>query len=151
MCSGLRPEGGAPGLPVPAVVAVGADAVFVVDSGRAKQMLFNFVDSRKSSGSKLGVVYLISGLVPRKGGEDGANVGSCQKVVLVKEKDLDSVKAKFTEVLSEHIYSVQKSQDNVTMTSLCLADKSMTSQLRRASPPSRTRQRCPERRSSCPK
>ena len=33
----------------------------------AKQMLFNFVDSRKSSGSKLGVVYLISGLVPRYG------------------------------------------------------------------------------------
>ena len=33
----------------------------------AKQMLFNFVDSRKSSGDKLGVVYLISGLVPRYG------------------------------------------------------------------------------------
>ena len=31
----------------------------------AKQMLYNFVDSRKSSGSKLGVVYLVSGLVPR--------------------------------------------------------------------------------------
>ena len=31
----------------------------------AKQMLFNFVDSRKSSGCKLGVVYLVSGLVPR--------------------------------------------------------------------------------------
>ena len=32
----------------------------------AKQMLFNFVDSRKTSGSKqLGVVYLVSGLVPR--------------------------------------------------------------------------------------
>ena len=31
----------------------------------AKQMLFNFVDSRKSSRSQLGVVYLISGLVPR--------------------------------------------------------------------------------------
>ena len=90
----------------------------------AKQMLFNFVDSRKSSGSKLGVVYLISGLVSRKGGEDDANVGSCQKVVLVKERDLERVKTKFTEVLSEHIYSVQKSPDNVTMTSLFLADKS---------------------------
>ena len=84
----------------------------------AKQMLFNFVDSRKSSGSKLGVVYLISGLVSRKGGEDDANVGSCQKVVLVKERDLERVKTKFTEVLSEHIYSVQKSPDNVTMTYL---------------------------------
>ena len=41
----------------------------------AKQMLFNYVDIRKSSGShqekdsrkssKLGVVYLVSGLVPR--------------------------------------------------------------------------------------
>ena len=31
----------------------------------AKQMLYNFVASRKSSESKLGVVYLVSGLVPR--------------------------------------------------------------------------------------
>ena len=60
----------------------------------------------------------------RKGGEDEANAGTCQKVVLVKEKDLESVKAKFTEVLSEHIYSVQKSPENITMTSLFLADKS---------------------------
>jgi len=90
----------------------------------AKQMLYNFVESRKSSGSKLGVVYLVSGLISRKGGEDEANTGSCQKVVLVKEKDLEGVKAKFTEVLSEHIYSVQKSPENITMTSLFLADKS---------------------------
>jgi len=90
----------------------------------AKQMLYNFVESRKSSGSKLGVVYLVSGLISRKGGEDEANAGSCQKVVLVKEKDLEGVKAKFTEVLSEHIYSVQKSPENITMTSLFLADKS---------------------------
>ena len=60
----------------------------------------------------------------RKGGEDDANAGTCQKVVLVKEKDLESIKAKFTEVLSEHIYSVQKSPDNIMMTSLFLADKS---------------------------
>ena len=60
----------------------------------------------------------------RKGGEDEANSGSCQKVVLVKEKDLEGVKTKFTEVLSEHIYSVQKSPENITMTSLFLADKS---------------------------
>ena len=60
----------------------------------------------------------------RKGGEDEANVGSCQKVVLVKEEDLSRVKAKFSEVLSEHIYSVQKSPENVSMTSLFLADKS---------------------------
>jgi len=90
----------------------------------AKQMLYNFVESRKSSGSKLGVVYLVSGLISRKEGEDEANAGSCQKVVLVKEKDLEGVKAKFTEVLSEHIYSVQKSPENITMTSLFLADKS---------------------------
>ena len=31
----------------------------------AKQMLYNFVESRKSSGGKLGVVYLVSGLVSR--------------------------------------------------------------------------------------
>ena len=100
----------------------------------AKQMLFNYVDTRKSSGShqedsrkssKLGVVYLVSGLVPRKGGEDEANVGSCQKVLLVKEQDLARVKARFTKVLSEHIYSVQKSSENVTLTSMFLADKSM--------------------------
>ena len=43
----------------------------------------------------------------RKGGEDEANVGSCQKVMLVKQRDLERVKTKFTQVLSEHIYSVQ--------------------------------------------
>ena len=31
----------------------------------AKQMLYNFVESRKSSGSQLGVVYLVSGLISR--------------------------------------------------------------------------------------
>ena len=31
----------------------------------AKRMLYNFVESRKSSGSQLGVVYLVSGLVSR--------------------------------------------------------------------------------------
>ena len=87
----------------------------------AKQMLFNFVETKKN---QLGVVYLVSGLLPRKGGEDEANVGTCQKVILVKEKDLERVKAKFTEVLSEHIYSVQKSPENITMTSLFDADKS---------------------------
>ena len=61
----------------------------------------------------------------RKGGEDEANVGTCQKVLLVKEQDLARVKARFTKVLSEHIYSVQKSSENVTLTSMFLADKSM--------------------------
>ena len=90
----------------------------------AKQMLFNFVQSRQSSGDNLGVVYLMSGLVPAKGGEDAATAATCQKVVLVKEQDRETVRAKFSELLSEHVYSVQKSAESVAVTSLFLADKS---------------------------
>ena len=94
----------------------------------AKQMLFNFVQSRQSSGDKLGVVYLMSGLVPAKGGEDAATAATCQKVVLVKEQDRETVRAKFSELLSEHVYSVQKSAEGVAVTSLFLADKSQPGQ-----------------------
>jgi len=86
----------------------------------AKQMLFNFVQSQKN---KLGVVYLLSGLVTSDHGDNSADIGTQQKVVLVKEADLDRVKAKFTEVLSQHIYSVQKSSESVSVTSLFGADK----------------------------
>jgi len=86
----------------------------------AKQMLFNFVQSQKN---KLGVVYLLSGLVTCDHGDNSADFGTQQKVVLVKEADLDRVKAKFAEMLSQHIYSVQKSSESVSVTSLFGADK----------------------------
>lgn len=86
----------------------------------AKQMLFNFVQGQKN---KLGVVYLVSGLVKSDHGDDSADVGTQQKVVLVKEADLEKVKSKFSEVLSQHIYSVQKTSESVNVTSLFGADK----------------------------
>lgn len=86
----------------------------------AKQMLFNFVQGQKN---KLGVVYLVSGLVKSDHGDDSADIGTQQKVVLVKEADLEKVKSKFSEVLSQHIYSVQKTSESVNVTSLFGADK----------------------------
>jgi len=86
----------------------------------AKQMLFNFVQGQKN---KLGVVYLVSGLVKCDHGDDSADIGTQQKVVLVKEADLEKVKSKFSEVLSQHIYSVQKTSESVNVTSLFGADK----------------------------
>jgi len=87
----------------------------------AKQMLFNYVKTKADV--KLGLVYLVSGLVEDdKYQDDEATVSSSQKVLLVKEKDLETVKSKFTEILSQHIYSVQKSSENINVTPLFLAD-----------------------------
>jgi len=87
----------------------------------AKQMLFNYVKTKVDV--KLGLVYLVSGLIKDdKYQDDEATISTTQKVLLVKEKDLVTVKSKFTEILSEHIYSVQKSSENINVTPLFLAD-----------------------------
>ena len=75
----------------------------------AKQMLFNFTQSKPG---QCVVVYLVSGLVRTKESDisgDGVTLDTTQKVLLVKDTDLENVKSKFSEVLSQHIYSVQKS------------------------------------------
>ena len=86
----------------------------------AKQMLFNFIKTRKE---KCVVVYLVSGLVENNDhDDDGVTLNTSQKVVLVKEEDLEKVKSKFKEILSQHVYSVQRSGD-VSMSSLFVVDK----------------------------
>ena len=73
----------------------------------AKQMLYNFTQSKPE---QCVVVYLVSGLVPTPDCDnDGVTLPTTQKVLLVKDADLENVKSKFSEVLSQHIYSIQKS------------------------------------------
>ena len=79
----------------------------------AKQMLFNFTQSKPE---QCVVVYLVSGLVKTKdsdNGGDGVTLDTTQKVLLVKDTDLENVKSRFMEVLSQHIYSVQKSPGKI--------------------------------------
>jgi len=91
----------------------------------AKQMLFNFVESKKSSSTPLlGIVYLVSGSVENKGrsqSDDGVTEASVVKVMLVKEKDLEKVLPKFSKVYSQHIYSVQVAEA-VSQTALFATD-----------------------------
>jgi len=91
----------------------------------AKQMLFNFVETKKSSSMPLlGIVYLVSGVVENKDSvksPDDATEPTTQKVMLVKEKDLKEVLPKFSKVYSQHIYSVQLAEA-VNQTSLYATD-----------------------------
>jgi len=91
----------------------------------AKQMLFNFVETKKSSKTPLlGIVYLVSGAVENKnveGSADDATESTTQKVMLVKEKDLEEVLPKFSKVYSQHVYSVQLAEA-VSQTSLYATD-----------------------------
>jgi DNA polymerase delta subunit 3 len=91
----------------------------------AKQMLFNFVETKKSSKTPLlGIVYLVSGAVENKnveGSADDATESTTQKVMLVKEKDLTEVLPKLSVVYSQHIYSVQLAEA-VSQTSLYATD-----------------------------
>jgi len=83
----------------------------------AKQMLFQFVETKKKAGSPLhGVLYLVSGLVLEKNGEK-----TLQKVVLVKEKDLENTLKRFKIVTSQHIYSIQV-DERVDMSALYATD-----------------------------
>jgi len=91
----------------------------------AKQMLFNFVETKKSSSTPLlGIVYLVSGMVENKDvskADDDVTESSTLKVLLVKEKDLENVLSKFSKVHSQHIYSVQQAEA-VSQTSLYATD-----------------------------
>merc|ERR1719430_2951537 len=91
----------------------------------AKQMLFNFVETKKSSSTPmLGIVYLVSGAIENKDVDkhaDDATESSSLKVMLVKEKDLKEILPKFSKVYSQHIYSVQLAEA-VNKTSLYATD-----------------------------
>lgn len=89
----------------------------------AKQMLFNFVETKKSGSTPLlGIVYLVSGMVENKdAADDDVTESSTLKVLLVKEKDLKDVLSKFSKVHSQHIYSVQLAEA-VSQTSLYATD-----------------------------
>merc|ERR1719430_2430314 len=91
----------------------------------AKQMLFNFVETKKSSSTPmLGIVYLVSGAIENKDVDkpaDDATESNSLKVMLVKEKDLKEILPKFSKVYSQHIYSVQLAEA-VNKTSLYATD-----------------------------
>eukprot|EP00092_Neocalanus_flemingeri_P011604 GFUD01012505.1.p1 GENE.GFUD01012505.1~~GFUD01012505.1.p1 ORF type:complete len:459 (-),score=176.93 GFUD01012505.1:119-1495(-) len=91
----------------------------------AKQMLFNFVETKKSSSTPLlGIVYLLSGLMENKDvskSDDDATEATIQKVLLVKDKDVKDILSKFSKVYSQHIYSVQLAEV-VSQTSLYATD-----------------------------
>ena len=66
---------------------------FNINVNVAKQLLWSYKEARKD----LSVVYYVSGFV-----------GRCeQKVLLVKEKNLDYVLSKLTHTVSVHVYSVE--------------------------------------------
>ena len=93
----------------------------------AKQMLFNFVETKKSSHPNIGVVYLVSGLV-KNNLEDEANDPYDQRVMFVKQENLDQTLKDFSTVLSQHIYSVQQNNSTVSVSSLYSVDKSKPGQ-----------------------
>ena len=93
----------------------------------AKQMLFHFVESKKSNHPDLGVVYLVSGLV-KNNSEDEASDPFDQKVMFVKRENLDQTLKSFTTILSQHIYSVQQNNSTVSASALYCVDKNKPDQ-----------------------
>ncbi|XP_071441840.1 DNA polymerase delta subunit 3-like [Hetaerina americana] len=71
----------------------------------AKQLLYSFLDKEKSKENPLNfeVIYFLSGPVKN------ADEGKSYQVCLVKEKDVGKVKSQLQKVVSEHVYSIQKS------------------------------------------
>lgn len=68
----------------------------------AKQMLFHYLDhKRKESSAQLHATYLVSGKFVDNG-------QTCHKVSVVREEQLEDVKAKMSLIVSVHVYSVQK-------------------------------------------
>ncbi|XP_042242731.1 DNA polymerase delta subunit 3-like [Homarus americanus] len=80
-----------------------------VHTNVAKQMLYHFVTSQRDAdkGDGLNVTYVVSGIV----GDEG-DTPDVHKVVLAREENLATVKAKLKEIISVHIYSVQKTKLN---------------------------------------
>uniref|UniRef100_A0AAQ5YL37 DNA polymerase delta subunit 3 n=1 Tax=Amphiprion ocellaris TaxID=80972 RepID=A0AAQ5YL37_AMPOC len=68
----------------------------------AKQMLFHYLDhKRKESSAQLHATYLVSGKFVDNG-------QTSHKVSVVREEQLEDVKAKMSLIVSVHVYSVQK-------------------------------------------
>lgn len=78
-----------------------------VQSNVAKQMLYHFVTNQRNSdkGDSLNVTYFVSGL---EAGKDG--LPDMHKIMLVREENLASAKSKLKDVMSVHVYSVQKTK-----------------------------------------
>ena len=93
----------------------------------AKQMLFNFVERNKKKHPDIGVVYLVSGLVPSNRDDDACDPFD-QKVLCVKQEDLEQTLKGFSSVLTQHIYSVQQNNNTVSVTSLFCADQNRNNQ-----------------------
>lgn len=93
----------------------------------AKQMLFNFVERNKKKHPDIGVVFLVSGLVPSNK-DDEASDPFDQKVLCVKQEDLKQTLKGFSSVLTQHIYSVQQNNNTVSVTSLFCADQNKNNQ-----------------------
>ena len=93
----------------------------------AKQMLFNFVERNKVKHPDIGVVYLVSGLVPSNKDDDASDPYD-QKVLCVKQEDLARTLKVFSSILSQHIYSVQQNNTTVSVSSLFCADQNKNSQ-----------------------
>ncbi|XP_047489584.1 DNA polymerase delta subunit 3-like [Penaeus chinensis] len=78
-----------------------------VQSNVAKQMLYHFVTNQRNSdkGDNLNVTYFVSGI---EAGKDG--LLDMHKIMLVREENLASAKSKLKDVISVHVYSVQKTK-----------------------------------------
>ncbi|XP_077197285.1 DNA polymerase delta subunit 3 [Paroedura picta] len=74
-----------------------------VHVNQAKQMLYDYVERKRkeNSGAQLHVVYLVAGNAVQNG-------HTCHKVAVVREAQLEAMKAKLSSVASVHVYSIQK-------------------------------------------
>ncbi|XP_060091196.1 DNA polymerase delta subunit 3 [Heteronotia binoei] len=74
-----------------------------VHVNQAKQMLYDYVERKRkeNSGAQLHVVYLVAGNIVQNG-------HTCHKVAVVREDQLEALKAKLSSVASVHVYSIQK-------------------------------------------
>ncbi|XP_066962688.1 DNA polymerase delta subunit 3-like [Macrobrachium rosenbergii] len=73
----------------------------------AKQMLYHYVTKKRNEdkGDDLCVTYVVSGVVAGENEQP-----DMQKVMLVREENLNTVKSTMKKVISVHIYSISKSQ-----------------------------------------
>lgn len=76
-----------------------------VHTNVAKQMLYHFVTSQHDSnkGDDLSVTYMVSGVTAGEGDHPDVH-----QMMLVREENLAVVKSRMKDVISVHIYSVQK-------------------------------------------
>uniref|UniRef100_A0A8V5HDA2 DNA polymerase delta subunit 3 n=1 Tax=Melopsittacus undulatus TaxID=13146 RepID=A0A8V5HDA2_MELUD len=74
-----------------------------VHVNQAKQMLYDYVERKRkeNSGAQLHVTYLVAGSLIQNG-------HVCHKVAVVREDQLEAMKAKLSTIASVHVYSIQK-------------------------------------------